>query len=116
MYNWYPCSNPDLQFLWNERLQIGLSDVWKSWWKSNKEKLNGHRQTQQKTIGLSSLLGVMDSQFPGSCNYFVPKPQQLLRFHEAVMIIQSLPVWERRNDGRRGQGLQVYGVDVYGLK
>lgn len=58
----------------------------------------------------------MESQFPGSCNYFVPKSRQLLRFHEAVMIIQSLPVQERHNDGRRGQGLQVYGVDVYGLK
>lgn len=57
----------------------------------------------------------MESQVPGFCHYVVSNLQHLLRFHEVVMIIQSLPAWKQNNKGRDDQGLQVYGVDVYGF-
>lgn len=44
--------------------------------------------------------------------------QLLLRFHEAVTIMQLLPAWKYHNNTYGGQGLQdrVYEVDIYGLK
>lgn len=58
----------------------------------------------------------MESQVPGFCHYVVSNLEHLLRFHEVVMIMQLLSAWIQNINGRDDQGLQVYGVDVYGFK
>lgn len=58
----------------------------------------------------------MESQAPGFCHSVVSNLEHLLRFHEVVMIMQLLSAWKQNINGRDDQGLQVYGVDVYGFK